>query len=158
MTNIQKVLKSQGLVNKTVFRSFHKWTQVLRNEKYEKVRLNVSKNHSGLIKTRLALVTSLFKSNKLKQSFELWRTYILVIGQLEKSNSPNHSKKQQSHGQYQREKQLKFQKGMLIIQNRQSMKRYTQMAQAESRMTVAKAIAIWKVNSEVCGIEGQLEA
>jgi hypothetical protein len=32
------------------------------------------------------------------------------------------------------------------------------MAQAESRMTVAKAIALWKANSGVCGIEGQLEA
>ena len=31
------------------------------------------------------------------------------------------------------------------------------MAQAESRMTVAKSLAIWKRNSEVMSIEGQLE-
>lgn len=31
------------------------------------------------------------------------------------------------------------------------------MAQAESKMTVAKAIALWKINSGVMGIEGQLD-
>ena len=57
----------------------------------------------------------------------------------------------------QREKLLRFQKGMLLIQNKQSLKKFQVMAQAESKMTLTKALALWKVNSEIQGIDGQLE-
>lgn len=48
-------------------------------------------------------------------------------------------------------------KGLLVIQNKQSLTKFEIMAQAESKMTIGKAIALWKINSGVQGIEGDLD-
>jgi hypothetical protein len=52
---------------------------------------------------------------------------------------------------------MRFQKGLLMMQNKASLKKFHIMAQTESRMTLQKAMALWKHNSEVQGIEGLLE-
>ena len=57
----------------------------------------------------------------------------------------------------QRDKILRFMKGLVVIQNKSGMKKLSIMAQAESRMTISKAMAIWKMNSETQGIEMDLE-
>lgn len=44
------------------------------------------------------------------------------------------------------------------MKNKHSLKKFQIMSQVESRMTVSKAIAIWKVNSEVQGIESQINS
>ena len=54
---------------------------------------------------------------------------------LQKSENPNTS---------QRQKLLRFQKGLLMIQNKASLQKFHIMAQAESRMTLQKALALWK--------------
>jgi hypothetical protein len=43
------------------------------------------------------------------------------------------------------------------MQNKASLQKFHIMAQSESRMSIQKAIAIWKHNSEVQGIDGILE-
>ena len=53
----------------------------------------------------------------------------------------------------QRDKILRFQKGLLMMQNRAALQKYAVMSQAESRMTLGKSIAIWKHNSGVASIE-----
>lgn len=43
------------------------------------------------------------------------------------------------------------------MQNKASVRKYHIMAQSEAKMTVQKAVAIWKQNSGVKGIDGLLE-
>ena len=44
-----------------------------------------------------------------------------------------------------------------MMQNKASLRKFTIMAQPESRMTVQKAVVIWKHNTGVQGIDGVLE-
>ena len=44
-----------------------------------------------------------------------------------------------------------------MMQNKAGLQKFRIMAQSESRMTIQKAIVIWKHNSEVQGIDGILE-
>lgn len=44
-----------------------------------------------------------------------------------------------------------------MVQHYHSMQKFQLMAQMEARMTVSKAIAIWKANSGVVGLTGELD-
>lgn len=57
----------------------------------------------------------------------------------------------------QEDRRLRMQKGFLILNNGKSMRQFAVMAQVEAKMTVKKAIAIWKYKSGVHGINAMLE-
>lgn len=115
----------------------------------------VRENHSKLKINRLNLINLIFKNGKLKSIFEHWKKETIVAYEMQKAIYKNNERLNPSSQQ--RDKILRFMKGLVVIQNKSGMKKFSIMAQAESRMTISKAMAIWKMNSETQGIEMDLE-
>lgn len=132
------------------FRAWQDKTFVISN-----LKQLVKENHSKLKINRLNLINLIFKNGKLKEIFEHWKKETIVAYEMQKAIYKN--KERLNPSSQQRDKMLRFMKGLVVIQNKSGMKKFSIMAQAESRMTISKAMAIWKMNSETQGIEMDLE-
>ena len=95
---------------------------------------------------RLNFLNIIFKNNRIKFTFEKWKHETIVAHKMRKEIQIQNKRARLNPSSHQREKMLRFMKGLLVIQNKSSLKKYDIMAQAESKMTVGKAIALWKIN------------
>lgn len=106
------------------------------------------------MQVRLKLINQMFKNNFLKKAFEQWKGEAIIAPELLKKQQVITKTYLENPGNIHREKVLRAHKSLLIIQNRQAERQFRIMAQSEAKMTVSKAIALWKINSGVQGIEG----
>lgn len=107
---------------------------------------------------RLTFLCAIFKEHRVKRHFEIWKNDSICRNEtFQRNKSRVVPPATRNPNSLQREKLLRFQKGMLLIQNKQSLKKYQVMAQAEAKMTLPKALVLWKINSGVQGLDGQME-
>lgn len=143
-----------GVVNLRVCRAFHRWR---KTSGHLKQSAKEQRNVQSLVRKKIIKnLNSLFMTNTLSFCFVKWKVYSHVKFAEERATLDKKMALQNPNTRS-REKLMNFWKGFLMLKNKQALKKFDSMAQVESRMTISKAMALWKVNSEVQGIDKQME-